>query len=87
MKRAERIDWIKAALQDPDSEREVGWNKQKKRYEKSRRVTIVMQNYVVVIQLTGHKKANFVTAYLADTPGSKSRPSTVDQIRTGPKWA
>ena len=86
IKRAERIDWIKRALCDPDSERYVGWDKRRKRYNRSRRVTIVMGNYVVVIKLTGTGKADFVTAFLADTHRSMGRPSTIDLIRRGPKW-
>lgn len=86
-KRAERIDWIKAALQDPTAERYCGWNKTKRRYDRSRRVTIVMGNYVVVIAITGPRIADFITAYVADPPTSSGRPSTIDQIRSGPKWA
>ena len=85
-KRAERIDWIKIALQDPSSEKYVGWDRKKKRYNKKRRVTIVMGNYVVIIQLVGSDKADFITAYLADVKGSKDRPATIDLIRSGPKW-
>jgi len=87
VKRAERLDWIKAALQDPDSERYVGWDKYKKRYDKSRRVAIVMKNYVVVIQLKGAKNADFVTAYVADTTTSQGRVSTIEKIRKSPKWS
>ena len=86
LKRAERIDWIKIALQDPSSEKYVGWDRRKKRYSKKRRVTIVMGNYVVIIQLVGSDKADFITAYLADIKGSKDRPATIDLIRSGPKW-
>jgi len=86
IKRAERIDWIKRALRDPDSERYMGWDKKRKRYNRSRRVTIVMGNYVVVIKLTGTGKADFVTAFLADTHRSMGRPSTIDLIRRGTKW-
>ena len=87
IKRAERIDWIKTALLDKKSERYFGWDKKRKRYSKNRRVTIVMENYVVVIQLIGEKKANFVTAYMADTKGSDGSFSTIEKIRKGPKWA
>jgi len=85
-KRAERIDWIKTALLDRKSERYLGWDKKRKSYSKNRRVTIVMGNYVVVIQLTGKYKANFVTAYMADTKGSNGNFSTIEKIRRGPKW-
>lgn len=85
-KRAQRLEWIAAALGDSNSERYVGWDNRKKRYDKRRRVAIVMGNYVVVITLTGAAKADFVTAYVADTPPRRGRPSTIQQIRSGPKW-
>lgn len=85
-KRAERMDWIKTALQDPNSERYQGWDRVRKRYDKTRRVVVVMGNYVVVIALTGSKTADFVTAYVADTPGRPGQPSTIDKIRSSPKW-
>lgn len=84
--RAQRIDWIKSALQDSGSERYVGWDKKKKRYDRRRRVVVVMGNYVVVIVLTGQAKADFITAYLADTPGTPGRPSTLEMIRRSPRW-
>ena len=87
LKRAERIDWIKAALQDPHAERYLGWNRIKKRYERKRRVTVVKGNYVVIIQLKKKKEADFVTAYVADTPGRPGRPSTLEQIRKSPRWS
>jgi predicted amidophosphoribosyltransferase len=34
------MDWIQAALQDPESERYQGWDRDKKRHDKSRRVAI-----------------------------------------------
>ena len=86
-KRAERIDWIKAALEDSNGERYHGWDKKRKRYDASRRVTIVMGNYVVVIALKGQQLADFVTAYVADKPSKPGRPSTVDMIRRGPRCA
>lgn len=85
-KRAQRIDWIKVALQDSNSERYVGWDNIKKRHDKRRRVTLVMGNYVVVIAMTSAKMADFITAYVADTSGTPGRPSTVEMIRRSPKW-
>jgi len=86
MKRAERIDWLRAALQDVNSERYVGWDKKRKRYDTSRRVTIVMGNYVVVIRLKGKKRADFLTAYVADTKPKAGQKSTIEKIRESPKW-
>lgn len=78
--RAERIDWIKAALQDKSAELYVGWDKKHKRYDSKRRVTVIVKNYVVIIQLTGPGKAQFITAYVADSE------STITLIRSSPKW-
>jgi hypothetical protein len=80
-KRAERIDWIKVALQDPEGELYVGWDRKRKRFDRSHRVTLVADNYVVVIRLSSSKKAQFVTAYVADSA------STVQKIKRNPKWS
>jgi len=80
-KRAERIDWIKAALQDSASERYIGWDSKKKRHDGSRRVTVVMGNYIVVIGLNKQRnKGRFITAYVADSG------RTIEKICNGPKW-
>lgn len=85
--RAERIDWIKATLEDPASELYQGWDKRKKCYDRGRRVAVVMGNYVVIIAITGPQKADFVTAYVANTPATVGRPvTTIDQIRRSPRW-
>jgi hypothetical protein len=78
--RAERLEWIQVALQDASAERYVGWDRDRRTYDKSRRVTVVCGDYVVVIAMTGLGKANFVTAFVADTPNSLSR------IRKSPRW-
>jgi len=78
--RAERIDWIRAALQDPSAELHVGWDGKKKRYDRSHRMAIVVRDYVVVIRLSGKQTAQFVTAYVADSP------STLAKIKGSPKW-
>ncbi len=85
-KRAERIDWIKTALEDPNSERFVGWDRDTKSYDYGRRVTVVMGNYVVVIAILKNNFANFVTAYLADSTARRGKPATIDLIRSAPKW-
>jgi len=78
--RAERIDWIQAALQDGQADLFVGWDGKKRRYDPGRRVTLVMGNYVVVIRLTGQQKARFVTAFVADSQ------RTLNRIKKGPRW-
>ncbi len=79
-KRAERIDWIKAALEDPAAELRLGWDNEKKRAANDRRVAIVVANYVVIIRIYRPGKAEFVTAFVA---GQR----TINQIRSNPLWA
>ena len=74
------MDWIKAALQDSNSDRYIGWDNRRKRYITSRRVAVVMKNYVVIIGLTGVKKADFVTAFVANTK------RTLQKIKNSPSW-
>ncbi len=78
--RAERIDWIEAALKDSNAELHVGWDGKKKRYDQSHRVALVVGEYVVVIRFSGNLSAQFVTAYVADSP------STLAKIKGSPKW-
>jgi hypothetical protein len=78
--RAKRIDWITAALQDANAELHVGWDGKKKRYDRDHRVALVAGDYVVVIRLSGSLTAQFVTAYVADSP------STLAKIKGSPKW-
>lgn len=81
-KRAERIDWIKAVLESPDAELYQGWSKNKKVYVPDRRVSVMLEDYVVVIELRlikGAKlKGDFITAYVADT--------SINKIRSSPTW-
>lgn len=79
-KRAKRIDWIKTALEDPDSERYEGWDRDKKRYSNKRRVAVVKDNYIVVISISKNNKGKFITAYIADTKES------LDKIKNSPEY-
>ncbi|OOS24894.1 hypothetical protein B0680_03720 [Moraxella pluranimalium] len=80
--RAERMDWIKLTLESPNAEQFIGWNKDTKSYEKTRRVSVVYANFVVVIEIRLAKdnilKGNFVTCYVAD--------ASIEKIRKSPKW-
>ncbi len=80
-KRAERIDWIKAALEDQNSEKYVGWDNKRKKSDKCRRVVLVKGNYVVVIGISGRGTGRFITAFLAESR------RTLQKIRKNPKWA
>ncbi|MCC7355068.1 MAG: hypothetical protein IT330_15090 [Anaerolineae bacterium] len=78
--RAERIDWIRAALQDRTAELYAGWDREEKRINWKRRIVLVYGNYVVVLNLVPKKHtATFITAYVAD-------PTTIQKIRNGPRW-
>lgn len=79
--RAERIDWIEAALLDDTAKLKVGWDNKKKRLAKSRRVIVANGNYVVIIQLLKRGNARFITAFLADNY------RTLLQILNLPDWA
>lgn len=81
--RAQRIDWIKATLENPKATIYDGWDKRNRRYDGTRRVSIVYENFVVVIALSlkrdGALKGNFITCYQAD--------NSIDKIRQSPKWS
>ncbi|MFP3975847.1 MAG: hypothetical protein ACLFVK_06460 [Dehalococcoidia bacterium] len=78
--RAERIDWIEAALLDNTAKLKIGWDNKKKKLNKSRRVIVANGNYVVVIQLLKSGNARFITAFLADNY------RTLLQILSLPDW-
>ena len=80
IKRAEKIDWIKATLQDTDADLRVGWDSESKDYKMNRRVALVKGNYVVIVQVKRNmKEAIFITAFVAE--GDSLR-----KILAGPKW-
>ena len=78
-RRAERIDWIKAALDDGNAELRLGWDNRRKRAANDRRVAIVVQDYVVIIRIVRQARAEFVTAFVAGR-------RTLRMIRTNPLW-
>lgn len=80
--RAERMDWIRITLQDVTADRFQGWNKKTKTYLPHRRVEVVHEDFVVVLQISrkrnGRLKAKFVTCYQAD--------NSIGMIRQSPAW-
>ena len=80
--RAERIDWIKATLENPNTEMYCGWNKKRKRYDPRRRVGSLFDDFIVVTYIgwkqNGTLKGEFITAYVAD--------NSINKIRNAPKW-
>lgn len=82
LKRAQRMDWIKLTLEHPEAEIYAGWNKDEKCVEENRRVSVVFDDFVVVIELSlnkkGELKGNFVTCYVADR--------SIVKIKKSPLW-
>lgn len=79
IERAKRIDWIEYVLKNPNAELHLGWDRDKKKYNKDRRVAIISpENYVVVIRIFDDNKADFITAYYANNSANK--------IRNMPLW-
>lgn len=78
--RLEKIYWIKDALEDVHAIRKVGWNKKAKSYDKSRRVAIVKNNYIVVIVIYANKRARFITAY------EVNNEKNLELIKKSPDW-
>ena len=80
MDRALRIDWIEYVLKNPKVELHLGWDRDKKRYNKERRVAIISpENYVVIIRMNNNNTAKFITAYYSDN-------SSANKIRKMPLW-
>ena len=78
--RAERIDWIRAAVEDPTAELYQGWDRDRKVTVPGRRIALVFGNYVVVLQVSDKRSAaTFITAYLASS-------DTIRKIRGNPRW-
>lgn len=75
--RAERIGWIAHALQDPKADWFCGWDNKKRRYDSSRGVCVVRDDFVTVIKVLKNHKAKFVTCYRADNSISKIRKSPI----------
>ena len=78
--RAERIDWIAAALQEGVAELYEGWDNRQKISRPDRRVAIVYDDYVVIIQLQLNRgSAMFITAFVATE-------EALAKIKSSPKW-
>jgi len=78
--RAERLAWIKVALQDPALKFIAGWDKNKKQHDHISRVTVMIDDFVVVIRLKSASEADFVTCYVADSERTR------EKLRNAPKW-
>ena len=80
--RAQRMDWIGATLSNPSAIRYQGWNASRRRFEPTRRVDLLHEEFVVVLRLglrrNGALKANFITCFQAD--------NSIAKIRRSPLW-
>lgn len=74
IERAKRIDWIEYVLKNPRAELYLGWDRDKKKFNKDRRVAIISpEDYVVIIRINSNNTAKFITAYYADNSASEIR--------------
>lgn len=79
--RGERIDWIRAVLEDPSIIPRKGYDKARRTYDNSRRVTFLSpNNYVVVIFINNIGEGKFVTAYVVDNE------DTAQKLSSSPLW-
>ncbi len=80
--RVMRMDWIAAALADRQALRFQGWDKKRNCCDPTRRVTVVIDDFVVVISLRMAKemklKARFVTCFCAN--------NSIGKIKSSPPW-
>ena len=77
-RRAARMMWIKDVLADKEAKMYVGYDSKAKGYTRSKRVSVVKGDYVVVIQFYKENQARFITAYVAD--------NSIGKITSGPEW-
>lgn len=82
LERAMRMDWIPVALADPKVPCFQGWDRKKRRHDSTRRVAVVIDDFVIVIGIWrtrgGVMKANFITCYRAE--------NSIGKIRQSPGW-
>jgi len=83
IERAQYIGWIKPTLGNPNALLLQGWNADLEVYEPHRRVNIVFESFIVVIEIqlaqNQSVKASFITAYYAD--------KSINKIKKSPKWS
>lgn len=80
LNRCEKMLWIKDTLEDNTAVLKKGWDSKTKSYDGSRRVTLIKDNYVVVIIVFGDKKARFLTAYQIDNDENLAK------LHASPDW-
>lgn len=74
------MPWIRSVLEDKEAQMYIGWDRDKKKYNEDRRISIITpENYVVVLNIIAEDKAKFITAYVASKTNAQ-------KIRSAPKW-
>ena len=79
--RATRMNWIIPALSDVQALRFQGWDAKKQVNDPRRRVTVVIDNFVIVVGLRlrdGNLRGQFMTCYKAD--------NSIGKIMRAPAW-
>jgi hypothetical protein len=79
--RAERIDWIGAALTDEAARLYIGWDTDRRREMPNRRVCVAGANYVVIINCAEEREIRYgLRGCRANSPGHQRRQK-VDKIK------
>lgn len=80
--RAQRMDWIRATLENPVADLFQGWDQKWQRYDAGSRVCVVYEDFVVIIRLkltgNGELRGRFLTCYQAD--------NSIGKIRESKRW-
>jgi len=80
--RAARMDWIKEILINKNAVILEGWDSRKRVYSPVRRVSYLIGDFVVIIELRlnskGILKGNYITSYNAD--------NSIEKIKQSPLW-
>ena len=79
IRRAWRINWIRQTLSDNSCELKAGWVKSIGAYDRSRKVYINCEGYVVIVRKVSNNNWRFVTAFQPDA-------ATLTKIQSGPDW-
>ncbi|NIA12363.1 MAG: hypothetical protein GWP10_22270 [Nitrospiraceae bacterium] len=81
--RARRMGWIRATLENANSDLFQGWDNKRKRYDPGRRVCVVYESFVVILKMwlkmNRTLKSEFITCYQAD--------NSIGKIKNSPRWS
>lgn len=80
--RAQRMDWIKATLENPRARLYQGWDKKTGKYSAKRRVAVVYEDFVVILAMRLKKDESMVGRFLTCYQASNS----IGKIRRSPEW-